>query len=115
MRVARVNYPGLASHPGHAIAARQQSGPGMLLSFDLAEGLDAVAFMNALDLITPAASLGGFETLACLPASMTHAGMDPDARLAAGVTDTLIRLSVGLESAKDLLADIEQALEKAGP
>jgi cystathionine gamma-synthase len=112
-QIARVLYPGLASHPGHAIAARQQQGFGMVLSFDLAEGLNAVAFMNALLLITPAASLGGFETLACLPASMTHAGMAPEARAAAGVTDTLIRLSVGLESPQDLLADIEGALERA--
>jgi cystathionine gamma-synthase len=113
-RIARVNHPGLSSHPGHAIAKRQQTGFGMMLSFDLAPGRNAVTFMNALGLITPAASLGGFETLACLPASMTHAGMDPKARLEAGVTDTLIRLSVGLENPTDLLADIDQALETAG-
>jgi cystathionine gamma-synthase len=113
-RVARVHYPGLPSHPGHELAARQQSGFGIILSFDLAAGLDAVAFMNALDLITAAASLGGFETLACLPASMTHAGMDPQARLEAGVTDTLIRLSVGLENPGDLLGDLDAALKAAG-
>lgn len=112
-RIAKVNYPGLASHPGHALAKTQQTGFGIMLSFDLAPGRNAVGFMNALDLITPAASLGGFETLACLPASMTHAGMAPAARLAAGVTDTLIRLSVGLENPADILADIEQALEAA--
>jgi cystathionine gamma-synthase len=112
-RIAKVHFPGLASHSGHALAKRQQSGFGIMLSFDLAPGHDAVAFMNALALITPAASLGGFETLACLPASMTHAGMDPKARAEAGVTDTLIRLSVGLENPKDLLADIDQALKTA--
>jgi cystathionine gamma-synthase len=112
-RIGRVNYPGLPSHPGHGIAKRQQSGFGMMLSFDLAPGRKAPVFMNSLALITPAASLGGFETLACLPASMTHAGMDPKARAEAGVTDTLIRLSVGLENPKDILADIDQALETA--
>ncbi|MGD2133980.1 MAG: cystathionine gamma-synthase [Maricaulaceae bacterium] len=112
-RVAAVHYPGLPSHPGHEIAAKQQSGFGALLSFELADGFDARAFMNALELVTPAASLGGFETLACLPASMTHAGMDPKARLEAGVTDSLIRLSAGLENAEDLLADIDAALKTA--
>ncbi len=112
-RVSKVNYPGLESHPGHGLAKAQQSGFGLILSFDLAPGRNAVAFMNALNLITPAASLGGFETLACLPASMTHAGMAPEARLEAGVTDTLIRLSVGLENPTDILGDIDQALEAA--
>ncbi|MCG8443385.1 MAG: PLP-dependent transferase, partial [Caulobacterales bacterium] len=95
--VEAVYYPGLADHPGHAIAARQQSGFGSILSFRLRQGRTASRFLQGLSLISAAASLGGFETLACRPDTMTHGGMEPAARLAAGVDDRLIRLSIGLE------------------
>ncbi len=110
----RVHYPGLASHPQHGLAARQQSGFGAMASFALTDGPTADAFLRALRLIPVAASLGGFETLACRPATMTHAGMDPTARAAAGVHEGLIRLSVGLEHAADLWADIVSGLDAAG-
>ncbi len=110
----RVHYPGLNSHPQHALAARQQSGFGAMASMTLADGAAADAFLRALRLIPVAASLGGFETLACRPATMTHAGMAPDARAAAGVHDGLIRVSVGLEHEADLWTDIARALDAAG-
>ncbi len=118
--VSVVHYPGFIDHPGHAIAQRQQSGFGAMLSFELgshdapdAAGRAAERFLAALRIIAAAASLGGFETLACRPATMTHAGMEPQARRDAGVHDGLIRLSVGLEDAADLQADLSQALEAA--
>jgi len=112
-RVARIYYPGLASHPGHAIAARQQSGFGSMLSIELAAGVCAVAFTKALGIFTIAESLGGFESLVCLPATMTHAAMPPEARQEAGISDSLIRLSIGLEHVDDLVADIDAALAAA--
>lgn len=108
--VEAVYYPGLVTHPGHAIAARQQSGFGAMASFTVRDGAAADAVLGALTLIPVAASLGGFETLACRPANMTHAGMDPDARRAAGVHEGLIRLSVGVEHVNDLQADLDRAL-----
>ncbi len=111
--VAAVHYPGLKDHPGHTLAARQQDGFGAMLSFDLDTTARAFAFLRALDLVTCAASLGGYETLACHPATMTHAGMAEADRLKAGVSDGLIRLSVGLEHIDDLWADIARALEAA--
>ncbi|MEO0398540.1 MAG: cystathionine gamma-synthase [Pseudomonadota bacterium] len=110
-RVERVYYPGLASHPGHEIAARQQRGFGAMLSVDFAEGVDAKAFLRSLNLFTIAESLGGFESLVCCPALMTHAAMPPEARAEAGISDRLVRFSVGLEHEVDLLADIDAALE----
>lgn len=112
-RVARIHYPGLASHPGHDIAARQQSGFGSMLSIELSEGVNAIEFTKALSLFTIAESLGGFESLVCLPATMTHAAMPPEARQEAGISDALIRLSVGLEHVDDLVADIDAALTAA--
>ena len=112
--VARVHYPGLPGHPGHALAARQQRGFGALLSFELAGGLDAVkAFSSDLRAIDLAESLGGTESLLAHPATMTHAGMTPQARAAAGITDSLLRLSVGIEPIADLRADLAAALERA--
>lgn len=107
--VARVYYPGLESHPTHAIAARQQAGFGAMLSFEL-QGKDPRAVIEAFDTFTLAESLGGVESLIAHPASMTHAGMAPEARAAAGITDVLFRLSIGLEHEDDLIADLERAL-----
>ena len=113
--VAAVHYPGLASHPSHAIARTQQAGFGAMLSFDLAGGTDAVRrFVEAVRVFTLAESLGGVESLVAHPATMTHAGMGAEARAAAGIGDGLLRLSVGLEAEADLIADLKTALEAAG-
>lgn len=112
--VHTVYYPGLTTHPGHALAKRQQSGFGAMLSFELAGGEAAVrAFVDGLQFFTLAESLGGVESLICHPASMTHAAMAPEARVRAGITDGLLRISVGIEDEADLLADIEAALQRA--
>ena len=111
--VARVYYPGLADHPGHELAARQQSGFGAMLSFELAGGEPAVkAFLEDLECFTLAESLGGVESLIAHPVSMTHAGMDAEARARAGIGAGLLRVSVGIESADDLVADIRAGLER---
>jgi len=110
-RIARVDYPGLESHPGHALAARQQDGFGQLISLELAPGTPAPRnVVSALEIFTLAQSLGGVESLCCIPALMTHASMSPQARADAGVADSLIRLSIGLESAADQIADLDRAL-----
>jgi cystathionine gamma-synthase len=112
--VRRVHYPGLADHPGHTIARRQQSGFGAMLSFDLAGGESAVAaFLEGLECFTLAESLGGVESLIAHPATMTHAGMEPEARLRAGIGAGLLRLSVGIEAAEDLVADVQAGLRRA--
>jgi len=112
--VAKVHYPGLASHPGHALAARQQSGFGAMLSLELDGGVEAVrAFVDGLQYFTLAESLGGVESLVAHPASMTHAAMTPEARAAAGIPDGLLRLSVGIEALDDLQADLAAGLERA--
>lgn len=112
--VARVFYPGLASHPQHALAARQQRGFGAMLSFELAGGVDAVrAFLDGLQCITLAESLGGVESLVAHPATMTHAAMAPEARRAAGISDSLLRLSVGIEDISDLARHLRAALARA--
>ena len=108
--VKAVHYPGLKSHPGHAVAARQQKGFGAMLSFELAD-IDAVrTLVEGLSVFTLAESLGGVESLIAHPALMTHAAMTPEARATAGITDGLLRLSIGLEHADDLLADLATAL-----
>ncbi len=112
--VEKVYFPGLASHPGHALAARQQRGFGAMLSFDLAGGEAAVAgFVDGLTCFTLAESLGGVESLVAHPATMTHASMDAAARRRAGIGDGLVRVSVGIEAAEDLVADFEVALALA--
>jgi cystathionine gamma-synthase len=109
--VAAVHYPGLASHPDHAIAARQQQGFGAMVSFDLAGGADAVKrLFSALRVFTLAESLGGVESLIAHPTTMTHADMGDEARAVAGIGPGLLRLSIGLEAEQDLVADMEQAL-----
>lgn len=112
--VSNVYFPGLASHPGHAVAARQQKGFGAMLSVELDGGEEAVrAFVEGLRYFTLAESLGGVESLVAHPATMTHAAMTPEARAKAGITDGLLRLSVGIEATDDLLSDITAALERA--
>ncbi len=111
-QVARVFYPGLDSHPGHLIAAGQQNGFGGMVSFELRGGTeDARCIAEGLVHFSLAESLGGVESLVCHPATMTHAPMTPEARTAAGIGDSLIRLSVGIESAADLIGDLERALD----
>jgi cystathionine gamma-synthase len=110
--VSAVYYPGLRSHPGYEIAKRQQSGFGAMLSFEIAGGVKAVRnFVETVSVFTLAESLGGVESLVAHPATMTHAGMSPEARHMAGIKDTLLRLSVGLESEADLLGDIAKGLD----
>jgi cystathionine gamma-synthase len=112
--VRALHYPGLASHPGHALAARQQKGFGAMLSLELDGDTDAVrAFIEGLEYFTLAESLGGVESLIAHPATMTHAAMTAEARAAAGIGDGLLRLSVGIEHADDLVADIAAALDRA--
>ena len=109
--VAEVFYPGLAAHADHDLARRQQKGPGFLLSFRLTGGAAAAdAFVEALRLVSLAASLGGFSTLVCRPATMTHRGMPPEAQARAGITPDLLRLSIGLEDPQDLIADLARGL-----
>jgi cystathionine beta-lyase/cystathionine gamma-synthase len=109
--VRRVHYPGLASHPQHALAARQMRGPGGMISLELDGGLDeSRRFLQALRLFTLAESLGGVESLAEHPALMTHASMPAEVRRGLGIGDSLIRLSVGLEHVEDLWTDMEGAL-----
>jgi len=112
--VAAVHYPGLLAHPGHALATRQQYGYGAMLSVELVGGVQSVrAFLDGLQCFTLAESLGGVESLIAHPATMTHASMSADARKVAGISDGLLRLSVGIEHIDDLSADIEAALERA--
>jgi cystathionine beta-lyase/cystathionine gamma-synthase len=113
-QVAKVLYPGLASHPDHALAQRQMKGAGGMISFELRGGFPAVdAFLRATQLFVCAESLGGVESLAEHPASMTHASIPAEARTALGISDGLIRLSVGIEHEKDLLADLERGFAAA--
>ncbi len=110
--VAALHYPGLQNHPGHAIAARQQQGFGAMLSFELIGGRDAAqALVESLQLFTLAESLGGVESLIAHPATMTHAAMSAEARAEAGISEGLLRLSVGIEHADDLVADLRAALD----
>ncbi len=112
--VAAVHFPGLISHPGHALAARQQTGFGAMLSVELHGGEAEVrAFVDGLRCFTLAESLGGVESLIAHPATMTHAAMSPEARAAAGISNGLLRLSIGIESLDDLRADLDAALERA--
>jgi cystathionine gamma-synthase len=111
--VSKVFYPGLPTHPGHEIALRQQSGFGAIVTFELAGGIPAVkTFVAGLKYFSLAESLGGVESLIAHPASMTHAAMQEPARRAAGLTDGLLRLSVGIEALEDLRADLAAALAR---
>jgi cystathionine beta-lyase len=111
-KIKTVYYPGLSSHPHHEIAKNQMSGFGGMVSFTFASGLkeDAIAFLEKVQVFTLAESLGGVESLANHPALMTHASIPEDKRKEIGITDDLVRLSVGIEDAEDLIADLQQAL-----
>ena len=109
--VSRVNHPSLPGHPGHDTARRQQTGWGSLVSFELRGGREAVdAFVDGIEHFALAESLGGVESLVAHPATMTHASMDQHAQITAGIRQGLVRLSVGIESAEDLVADLQRAL-----
>ena len=111
-KVRRVYYPGSASHPQHALARRQQRGFGGMVSFDVGSLAAARAVVEAVKLCTLAESLGGVETLISHPATMTHASVDAAKRERLGITDGLVRISVGIEDTDDIIADLDQALEK---
>lgn len=114
--VSQVYYPGLESHPQHELAKAQQLGFGGMVSFDIKGDVnDAAAFLTNLKTFSLAESLGGVESLICHPATMTHAGIEAEARLAAGVGDTLIRVSVGIEDVADLLADFDRVFNLVQP
>ncbi|MCH3967180.1 MAG: PLP-dependent aspartate aminotransferase family protein [Atopobiaceae bacterium] len=108
--VAHVHYPGLEDDPSYETNRRQATGAGGMLSFELAPGHDHRIFFKSLRLVALAESLGGVESLACHPATMTHAAIPREERVRAGITDGLIRLSVGIEDADDILADVRQAI-----
>lgn len=110
-KIAKVYHPSLPSNLGHEIAKKQQKGFGSLLSFELVGQADVMPkFLKALNIFTLAQSLGGVESLICHPATMTHSGISAEARKTAGISDQLLRISVGLEEVDDLLADLQQAL-----
>jgi cystathionine gamma-synthase len=112
--VAKVCYPGLPKHPQHELAKQQQSGFGAMVSFELKGGIPQVrAFLNGLRCFSLAESLGGVESLVAHPASMTHAAMAEEARLRAGISDSLLRLSIGIEDGGDLIRDLQSGLDRA--
>ena len=112
--VSRVCYPGLKTHPQHELAKRQQTGFGAMVSFELKGDISNVrAFLSGLKTFSLAESLGGVESLIAHPATMTHAAMDAEARHRAGISDTLLRISVGIEAKEDLVADVSAALDRA--
>ena len=109
--ISAVHYPGLSTHPQHALAAKQMRQFGSLLSFEVVGGKDAARkVVDGLKLVRPAVSLGGPETLICHPASSTHVGVTPEDQVTSGITQGLLRVSVGLESATDVIADFQQVL-----
>jgi cystathionine beta-lyase/cystathionine gamma-synthase len=112
--IAKVNYPGLPEHPQHALAARQARGFGAIISFDLGSVERADRFLRAVEIFTLAESLGGVESLISHPASMTHGSVPEAERIKLGVTQGLVRISVGIEDVEDLEADLASALAAAG-
>ncbi|PYS69179.1 MAG: cystathionine gamma-synthase [Acidobacteria bacterium] len=111
-KVKKVYYPGSASHPQHALARRQQNGFGGMVAFDVGSLAAARTVLESVKLCTLAESLGGVETLISHPATMTHASVDEEKRERLGITDGLVRISVGIEDTDDIIADIDQALDK---
>lgn len=109
--VKKVYYPGLTTHPGYEVNQKQAKNGGAMISFEFTEGHDINRFFQSLDIISLAESLGGVESLVCHPASMTHAAIPKEIRDEVGITDELIRLSVGIEEKKELQADLEKAIE----
>jgi len=113
-KVTRVIYPGLPSHPQHALARRQMpNGCGGMLSFEVSSFEAACRVLNRFKLMSLAESLGGVETLVCHPSTMTHASVPPERRTAIGLSDSLIRISTGIEDIDDLREDLDQALSHA--
>jgi cystathionine beta-lyase/cystathionine gamma-synthase len=112
--IDRVLFPGLESHPGHALAKRQMRGFGGMISFELGSLAAAAAFLRNVRLCALAESLGGVESIITHPASMTHAAVPPEERKRIGVTDGMVRISVGLEDADDIIRDLDAALHAAG-
>ena len=112
--VKKVYYPGLPDAQGAEITKRQAKNGGAMISFELYENYDINKFFESLQLVALAESLGGVESLVCHPASMTHASIPYETRQKVGITDGLIRLSIGIESINDILAELDQAIEKAG-
>src|SRR4029078_2370297 len=110
-QVTRVLYPGLPAHPGHELSKRQMRGFGGVFAFDLGSLATAKQFLGRLRLCALAESLGAVETLSSHPATMTHASVPPESRAKIGITDGLVRISVGVEEVEDLIADLEQALK----
>jgi cystathionine gamma-lyase/cystathionine beta-lyase/cystathionine gamma-lyase/homocysteine desulfhydrase len=108
--VEKVYYPGLTSHPQHELAKRQQTGFGGMVSFETGSLANAAKVLDNVKLCTLGESLGGVETLISHPATMTHASVPENARAALGITDGLVRISVGIEDVEDILADLDQAL-----
>jgi cystathionine beta-lyase/cystathionine gamma-synthase len=109
-KVRKVHYPGLVTHPQHELARRQQKGPGAMLAFDVGTEEGARRFLNQVKLCSLAESLGGVETLISLPAQMTHSTIPKEVRDRIGITESLVRLSVGIEDVDDIVADLDQAL-----
>ena len=107
--ISKVYYPGLKDHPGHEIAARQMQGFGGMLSFELANGIDPISYIRRLELVNCAISLGGVETTICQPVATSHQKVSEQERQRLGITAGLLRLSVGIEDADDISADLLQA------
>jgi methionine-gamma-lyase len=113
-KVEKILYPGLESHPQYELGKKQMKGPGTMISFEVRGGIEAgKKVMDNVKLAVLAVSLGGVETLIQHPASMTHSKLSREARQTAGITDGLVRLSVGIEDVEDIIIDLEQALAKA--
>ena len=112
-QVGKIYYPGLKDHSGYEINAKQAKNGGAMISFELTDNHDVKAFFRSLKLITLAESLGGVESLVCHPASMTHAAIPKEIRDAVGITEGLIRLSVGIENVEELIRDLDQAIEQS--
>jgi cystathionine beta-lyase/cystathionine gamma-synthase len=108
--VKKVYYPGLPTHPQHDLARRQMNGFGGMLTFDVGSFDEAKSVCNRVRLMALAESLGGVETLICHPATMTHASVPPERRAEIGLTDSMVRISVGIEDPQDLIDDLRQAL-----
>ncbi len=113
-KVQKIYYPGSKSHKQHELAARQQKGFGSMVSFDVGSLEAARTVLESVRVCTLAESLGGVESLICHPATMTHASVAPEVRERLGITDGLVRISVGIEDTEDIIADIDQALDKIG-
>ena len=113
-KVLKIYYPGSSSHKQHDLAKRQQKGFGSMVSFDVGSLEAARTVLESVKVCTLAESLGGVETLICHPATMTHASVAPDVRDRLGITDGLVRISVGIEDTDDIIADVDQALAKIG-